>query len=80
MYIPTQSQVNTILKVINSPSFQKWVGRPLTFFELQDEIYDGGREYCESMIEFLYEAQPYGYRQAIEAFENIIYVAENRRY
>lgn len=77
MYIPTPSQVATILKAVNSPSFQKWVGRPLTRFDLEDEIYDGGREYCEGMIEFLYEAQPYGYRQAIKAFEDIISLAEN---
>ena len=71
MFIATPTQTNTILRAVNSPALAA-LGEPMTFFELQDNIFDGGEEYCLTWIELLYDYKPYGYLRAIQAFEEII--------
>ena len=71
MFIATPTQTNTILRAVNSPALAA-LGEPMTFFELQDNIYYGGEEYCLTWIELLYDYKPYGYLRAIEALETII--------
>jgi hypothetical protein len=79
-YITNPSDIAIILRTLNSKEMLKWIPQRLDDWMLTNEIYDGGLEYCESMIDFLDEVRPYGYRIAIDAFERIIYENENTRY
>lgn len=79
-YITNPSDIAILLRTLNSREMQKWTGRPMDDLMLLNEIYDGGLEYCEGMIDFLDEVRPYGYNLAINALERIIYQNENNRY
>lgn len=79
-YIASPSQTKTILKALNSKEMQKWTGTgKLTDFEIQNEIFDGGKEYAEGMIEYLEDVKPYGYKAAVQAFKDIMAYAEGTR-
>jgi len=71
-YKTYQTDILIILRTLNSKEMQKWVPHLLDEWTLTLEIYDGGLEYCENMIDFLDEVRPYGYKLAIDAFERII--------
>jgi hypothetical protein len=69
--IPTPTQTETIRKVLNSATCVKWSGVTYTELELQCRIFDGGKEWCNELVEFLQEIRPYGYKKAITALQNI---------